>query len=118
MEIKVKIEAPGLMEAIMALAEQLQELNAHQAGQPVPTEPLAPTESYDNLTKNEEKTEEKVEKEPKNEDIALETVRALVVKSKASKEKAKEIMTGMGIKKMTDLDQEQLNTLYAGLQEV
>lgn len=40
MEITVKIEAPGLMEAIIALAEQLQTHNALQTGQPAPTGPV------------------------------------------------------------------------------
>lgn len=132
MEITVRIEAPGLMEAIMALAEQLQEHNALIAGKPVPTEPITvkTVEIAEEVTKqeNKKKTEKEpenaenvtktVEKEGKSEDYPIETVRALVVSSKANKEKAKEVMTEMGIKKLTDLSQEQLNDLYAKLQEV
>jgi len=40
MEIIVKIEAPGLMEALLAIAEQMQTHNALQAGQPAPTRPV------------------------------------------------------------------------------
>ena len=40
MEIIVKIEAPGLMEALLAIAEQMQTHNALQAGQPAPTGPV------------------------------------------------------------------------------
>lgn len=40
MEIIVKIEAPGLMEAILAIAEQMQTHDALLAGQPAPTGPV------------------------------------------------------------------------------
>jgi len=134
MEVTVKIIAPGLSEAILALAEQLQELNAFNAGRPTPTEPIGVdldkvakelSEKVQKRTKKEEKapetevkeleTEEE-ESEDEEENTPLETVRALVVKSKDNKEKAKEIMTSMGIKKLTDLNPEQLNVLYAALQ--
>lgn len=42
MEITLKIEAPGLMEAILALAEQLQNHNAIIAGNPTPSAPITP----------------------------------------------------------------------------
>jgi len=113
MEVTVKILAPGLSEAILALAEQIQELNARQAGRPVPTEPITPIEQPVILSPLEVvEPETPIEKE----NIPLEMVRALVVKSKANKEKAREIMTDMGIKKLTDLDAEQLNTLYYTLE--
>ena len=120
MDITVKIEAPGLMEAIMALAEQLQEHNALLAGKPVPTEAIAQkTEKVEKVQKTTEKEPITEEKAPETEESTpIETVRALVVSSKVNKEKAKAIMTEMGIKKMTELSQEQLEELYIKLQEV
>lgn len=57
--------------------------------------------------------------EPKEEDetVTMEDVRALVVKSKANKEKAKEVMTGMGVRKLTDMEDGQLVELYTALSE-
>lgn len=127
MEITLKIEAPGLIEALLAMAEQLQEHNALIAGKPAPVAPIA--------VKTEQKTKKKedapiipdpveVVEEPAqetkevSEDIDMETARELVMKSKAHKEKAKEVMTTMGIRKITELDQAQINELYKALQEV
>jgi len=120
MEITVKIEAPGIMEALLAIAEQMQTHNALLAGQPAPTGPI--TVSKPEITVKEEKPEEveeaKEEVKETTEDIDVETTRALVMSSKAHKEKAKEVMTEMGERKITDLSQEQLNELYKALQEV
>ena len=49
--------------------------------------------------------------------VTMEDVRALVVKSKANKEKAKTVMTGMGVNKLTDLDDGQLMELFVALEE-
>lgn len=125
MEITVKIEAPGLMEALLAVAEQLQELNAHQAGKPVPTEAIA-LKAEAKAKKAEQPTipdpveviQEVHEETAAVEDIDMETVRALVLKSKAHKERTKEFMTVAGVKKVTEMDQQQLNDLYKALQEV
>lgn len=132
MEITVKIEAPGLMEALLAVAEQLQELNAHQAGKPVPTgaittkaepkkekkaeQPVIP-EPQEVIEEAKEEAKEEV-KEVAAESADVETVRALVVASKSCKAKAKEVMTEMGVKKLTELSAEQLTELYKALQEV
>lgn len=133
MEITVKIEAPGLMEALLAVAEQLQELNAHQAGKPVPTgaittkaepkvkekkaeQPVIP-EPQEVIEEAKEEAKEEV-KEVAAESADVETVRSLVVASKSCKAKAKEVMTEMGVKKLTELSAEQLTELYKALQEV
>ena len=58
--------------------------------------------------------------EPKDEEapwVSMEDVRALVVKSKANKEKAKEVMTSMGVRKLTDMEDGQLVELYTALSE-
>lgn len=134
MEVTVKIVAPGLSEALLALAEQLQEFNAHQAGRAVPTEPITPVKAEvaempktapkpakkqeKPVETNEKPQEPETEPAEESEEISLETVRALIVKSKDSKEKAKEIMTSMGVKKLTELNAAQRGDLYAKLQEV
>lgn len=117
MEITVRIEAPGIMDALLAIAEQMQTHNALLAGQPAPTGPVTVSKPVETPEAEPEKETSPVEK-VEAEEISLETVRALVVSSKTNKEKAKEVMTGMNIKKLTDLDQEQLLELYKALQEV
>lgn len=56
-----------------------------------------------------------IEPEKVTNDVPMEDVRQLVVSSKVNKEKAKAVMTDMGVKKLTDLDQAQLNELYSAL---
>ncbi|MFH5834578.1 hypothetical protein ACHAL6_00710 [Proteiniclasticum sp. C24MP] len=124
MEITVKIEAPGIMEALLAIAEQMQTHNALLAGKPAPTGSITvgKLEKAIEMTVKEDKPKEveeaKEEVKETTEDIDVETTRALVMSSKAHKEKAKEVMTQMGERKITDLNQEQLNELYKALQEV
>ncbi|MBR0575711.1 hypothetical protein KCG48_05065 [Proteiniclasticum sp. BAD-10] len=126
MEITLKIEAPGLMEAILALAEQLQEHNALIAGKPAPTGAITTGKISESKTKKKEAAPMipdpvEVVEDPApeaSEDIDMETARELVMKSKAHKEKAKEVMTTMGIRKITEMDQAQINELYKALQEV
>ena len=124
MEITVKIEAPGIMEALLAIAEQMQTHNALLAGKPAPTGAVTvgKLENAVETTIKEDKPKEveeaKEEVKETTEDIDVEKARALVMSSKAHKEKAKEVMTEMGERKITDLSQEQLNELYKALQEV
>lgn len=119
MEITLKIEAPGLMEALLAVAEQIQNHNAIIAGNPAPSAPITPivTEVKKEVTAAPEVKQEVTAAPPATEDKSLETVRAMVISSKTNKEKAKEVMTEMGLKKLTDLNQEQLNELYIKLEE-
>lgn len=123
MEINVKIEAPGLMDALLAVAEQLQELNAHQAGKPAPVEAISSKEKPKVEEKKVEPVKEEKDEAPEVEvkteaGVDVEVVRALVIKSKSCKEKAKEVMTEMGVRKLTDMDEVQLQKLYDALQEV
>ena len=66
--------------------------------------------------KQEVKQEVKEEaKEVKDSTISMEEVRERVVSSVANKEKAKEIMSEMGVKKLTSLNDQQLQELYDAL---
>lgn len=77
--------------------------------------------------KSKPKAKEAVQEEPEVEEvqeevetkqepvISMEQVRERVVASVANKEKAKEIMTSMGVKKLTSLDTSQLKELYDAL---
>lgn len=115
MEIKITIEGlDQLTEAIALLGSAM----AYKQGTlkiAGAAEALAEnvTEKAEEVTKSEEKVTEEPEKV--SNDIPMEDVRQLVVSSKANKEKAKMVMTEMGVKKLTDLNQEQLNELYAAL---
>ena len=65
-----------------------------------------------------EEVQEEVQEEVETKQepvISMEQVRERVVASVANKEKAKEIMTSMGVKKLTSLDTSQLKELYDAL---
>ena len=120
MEITVKIEAPGIMEALLAIAEQMQTHNALLAGKPAPTGPI--TVSKPEITVKEDKPKEveeaKEEVKETTEDIDVEKAKSAGDVIQGPQGKAKEVMTEMGERKITDLSQEQLNELYKALQEV
>lgn len=124
MEINLKIEAPGLMEAILALAEQLQEHNAILADKPAPTEPIKTKEIEEPKVKKQEVKEEP--KEESKEEIksepfyTVDEVRAKFMEknSGANRPKLKSILTEHGVSKVTDLKEEQFKSVIDALEEI
>lgn len=131
MEINLKIEAPGLMEAILALAEQLQEHNAILANAPAPKEPIKAkaVEAKKEEPKEEVKEEivEEVEevKEVKEETkvdpfYTVDEVRAKFMEknSGANRPKLKSILTDHGVAKVTDLKEAQFKSVIDALEAI
>lgn len=123
-EEALKAAKSGMLEALLIEARSTEAtIERAKAENSKPQPKPNPAEAEEEQPKSEGPTGKLVdEKAPWDEeqvieDVPLETVRALVVSSKKNKEKGKSFMVDLGIKKLTDLNQEQLNALYAALKE-
>lgn len=109
MELKIKIEAPGLEGAIHTLAQAL--ANYELPAQPTDLKDVKelPTEKEEPTKTTEDVKEEEPEKE-ETPTVSLEDVRVKLaeVAQKGKQRDIKEIITSFGAKKLSDIPEDQL----------